>query len=93
MTHLDFAPVARHQICQLIATVGDGLDRKATSSDAEVAGNGLAGNLVSAIRSFLPGGKPPEPQIAHGKKPVKVQSLPAAAASALGLHVHTLHTF
>ncbi|KAL3133279.1 hypothetical protein ABBQ38_007160 [Trebouxia sp. C0009 RCD-2024] len=49
--------------------------------DAEVAANGLAGNLVSAIRSFLPGGKPPEPQIAHGKKPVKVKALEAADAA------------
>ncbi len=31
----------------------------------------MAGNLVSAIRSFLPGGKAPEPQLAGGKKPVK----------------------
>lgn len=42
-----------------------------SSSDAPSASGGMAGNLVSAIRSFLPGGKAPEPQLAGGKKPVK----------------------
>jgi len=42
-----------------------------SSSDTPSASGGMAGNLVSAIRSFLPGGKAPEPQLAGGKKPVK----------------------
>lgn len=58
-------------------TIGDGQDGEPSSSSAAAA-NGLAGNLVSAIRSFLPGGRPPEPQLAHGKKPVKVELLQLA---------------
>ena len=60
-----------HDVPASFVTVGDGRDGEPSSSDAAAAA-GLAGNLVSAIRSFLPGGKPPEPQLAHGKKPVKV---------------------
>ncbi len=45
-----------------------------SSSDAPSASSGMAGNLVSAIRSFLPGGKAPEPQLAGGKKPVKAST-------------------
>ncbi|KAL0036011.1 hypothetical protein WJX77_011218 [Trebouxia sp. C0004] len=52
-----------------------------SSSDAPSASGGMAGNLVSAIRSFLPGGKAPEPQLAGGKKPVKVKALEAADAA------------
>lgn len=47
----------------------------AVSSSAAEAGPGLGKNLVSAIRSFLPGSKAPEPQLAAGKKPVKVLSI------------------
>lgn len=47
----------------------------AVPGNAPEAGPGLGKNLVSAIRSFLPGSKAPEPQLAAGKKPVKVMSV------------------
>ncbi|KAL0054711.1 hypothetical protein WJX82_001328 [Trebouxia sp. C0006] len=56
-------------------------DVAGSTSDAPSASGGMAGNLVSAIRSFLPGGKAPEPQLAGGKKPVKVKALEAADAA------------
>lgn len=42
------------------------------TASAPQSSTGLGQNLVSAIRSFLPGSKMPEPQLAAGKKPVKV---------------------
>ncbi len=56
----------------MLLTGQDEAERATASSDAPSASGGMAGNLVSAIRSFLPGGKAPEPQLAGGKKPVKV---------------------
>ncbi|KAL0035130.1 hypothetical protein WJX79_002287 [Trebouxia sp. C0005] len=56
-------------------------DMAESTSDAPSASGGMAGNLVSAIRSFLPGGKAPEPQLAGSKKPVKVKALEAADAA------------
>ena len=73
------------------ATSGDARDGEPSSSDAAAAANGLAGNLVSAIRSFLPGGKPPEPQLAHGKKPVKVDLLSSPPGAAHDLHADFDH--
>ena len=57
----------------------DSSSQAAAASDAAAASSGMAGNLVSAIRSFLPGGKPPEPQLAGGKKPVKVAQIATPA--------------
>ena len=57
------------------AELSEAGDKAASSSDALPGSSGMAGNLVSAIRSFLPGSKAPEPQLAGGKKPVKVGTM------------------
>ena len=59
--------------------------QSSASGTAPEASAGLGKNLVSAIRSFLPGSKAPEPQLAAGKKPVKVCSFLSAFASLLQL--------
>lgn len=59
--------------------------QSSASGTAPEASAGLGKNLVSAIRSFLPGSKAPEPQLAAGKKPVKVCSLLSAFACLLHL--------
>ena len=62
----------------------------AASSTAPEAGPGLGRNLVSAIRSFLPGSKAPEPQLAAGKKPVKVCCLLYVCKAATSSSYHNL---
>ena len=62
----------------------------AASSTAPEAGPGLGRNLVSAIRSFLPGSKAPEPQLAAGKKPVKVCCLLYVCKAATSSSCHNL---
>lgn len=62
----------------------------AASSTAPEAGPGLGRNLVSAIRSFLPGSKAPEPQLAAGKKPVKVCCLLYVCQAATPSSYHNL---
>lgn len=52
----------------------------------------MAGNLVSAIRSFLPGGKAPEPQLAGGKKPVKASADTKFGIQYCDFRLHAYHS-
>ena len=63
-----------------------------SSSGAPSASGGMAGNLVSAIRSFLPGGKAPEPQLAGGKKPVKASADTKFGIQYCDFRLHAYHS-
>ncbi len=74
------------------AGVDSAADIAESTSDAPSASGGMAGNLVSAIMSFLPGGKAPEPQLAGGKKPVKASTDMKFGIQYCDFRLHAYHS-